>query len=58
MKRKTWMISADVCLVFMGMLRGYVHVLKNFNGPSGPASVERRESQVPESIREEETGEE
>lgn len=58
MKRKTWMISALMyAMVFMACF-GVLHVLKTLMEPSGSASVERRESQVPESIREEETGEE
>ena len=51
MKRKTWMISALMyAMVFMACF-GVLHVLKTLMEPSGPASVERRESQVPESIR-------
>ena len=58
MKRKTWMISALMyAMVFMACF-GVLHVLKTLMEPSGPVSVESRESGGPESTREAKTGEE
>ena len=48
MKRKTWMISALMyAMVFMACF-GVLHVLKTLMEPSGPVSVESRESGGPE----------
>ena len=56
MKRKTWMISALMyAMVFMACF-GVLHVLKTLMEPSGPVSVESRESGGPESTREAKTG--
>ena len=58
MKRKTWMISALMyAMVFMACF-GVLHVLKTLMEPSGPVSVESRESGGPEGTREAKTGEE
>ena len=47
MKRKTWMISALMyAMVFMACF-GVLHVLKTLMEPSGPVSVESRESAGP-----------